>query len=188
MNRTQTLVPGSLGAIAERDGISIAESFLSADVIVIVDVSGSMDAHDSRGGRSRYDVACEELRNLQAHLPGKIAVVTFSDNVEFCPHGLPIYQGGGTDLAQALRFIQVADGTVRFIVISDGQPNDETQALAVARKLTSTIDCIYVGPEIEYGGARFLEELARAAGGCYTIAEKAAELADRIETLLLKAG
>lgn len=182
------IVPGSIGAIAQRDGISIAESFLSADVIVIVDVSGSMAAHDSRGGQQRYEVACQELARLQRDLPGRIAVVAFSSSVQFVPGGVPPFLSGNTDLAAALRFVQVADGTVRFIVISDGYPDEPERTLALASQFRSQIDVVYVGPESDRIGREFLEMLARAAGGRYVVANRAAELAERVQTLMLGAG
>jgi Mg-chelatase subunit ChlD len=183
------LVPGSLGAIAEQNGKSLAETFLSADAIVIVDVSGSMDENDARGGQTRYNVACTELARLQRDLPGKVAVVGFSSWVNFEPTGKPIFQGGGTNLAEALRFVHPADGCVKFILISDGEPDNQAEALQVARTFTSKIDVVYVGPEGSiYGGQEFLRKLAAATGGRYVVAEKAQELAERVETLLLKAG
>ena len=103
MNTTQ-LVKGSLSAIAQQEGKSIAESFVNADCIIICDTSGSMEAHDSRDGRSRYEVACEELKNLQASLPGKLALLSFSDDVVFCPSGVPFNYQGGTHLDKALKF------------------------------------------------------------------------------------
>ena len=119
------IVVGSLGAIARQENKSLAETFVSCDVICIVDTSGSMASCDSRGGLSRYDVACQELAQLQANLPGKIGVISFSSTVMFCPGGKPDYLGGGTDLAQALRFTKVADFEgMRFIIISDGDPSD----------------------------------------------------------------
>jgi Mg-chelatase subunit ChlD len=174
--------------MADRDGLSLAESFLSAELIVLVDVSGSMNACDSRGGRSRYDVACEELRKLQARNAGRIAVVGFSDSVAFCPGGLPPAPTGGTLLAKALRFVQVADGTVRFVIISDGQPFDEQDALDVARQFTSQIDAIYVGPEDDTAAIRLLQRIAKSRGGQYATAARAQELASTVETFLLQAG
>lgn len=184
---TTEIVPGSLGAIAARDNISVAESFLSADVIVIVDVSGSMATHDSRGGHSRYEVACEELRTLQARLPGKIAVVAFSGGFQFAPGGVPLFQGDTTNLAGALRFVQVADGTVEFFVISDGEPDSPADALAIAQRFESKISTIYVGPE-GGRGSDFLRQLAAASGGQHTTAARAVELAASIERLMLKTG
>ena len=74
MSNNNAIIPGSLNAVAQQNGQSIAESFINADCIIICDTSGSMSACDSRGNRSRYDVACEELKNLQASLPGKLAL------------------------------------------------------------------------------------------------------------------
>lgn len=183
-----SIVPGSLSAIAQRNGISIAESFLTAEIVAIVDVSGSMDTADSRGRRRRYDVACEELGKLQQQHPGKVAVVAFSDTTQFVPGGVPPFLGAGTDLAQALKFVRVADGTVRFVVISDGYPDDEYHALEIARTFTSPIDCVYIGPEYERSGADFLERLARSNRGRYTVAAQAQELCERVQTLMLAAS
>lgn len=185
---TTALVPGSIGTIAQRTGASLAETFTNCDVIVIVDVSGSMDTHDSRGGRTRYDVALEELAQLQNNMPGKIAVLAFSSNVVFVPSGQPPMLGGMTDLAAALKFAKVADtGDMRFVVISDGEPNDETAALQEARKYKGRIDVVYVGPEDHPMGRDFLMRLANAKGGTVVTADKACELAAQTQRLLLSA-
>jgi Mg-chelatase subunit ChlD len=185
---SQAVVPGSISAVAATSAISIAEAFLGADIIAIVDVSGSMREHDSRGGRSRYAVAVEELRRLQERNVGKVAVVAFNGAVEFCPAGIPPEPMGGTDLAGALRFVKVADGCVRFVVISDGQPDDEQEALAVAKDFASRIDAIFVGDEADSRASAFLRKLAAAHGGKSATAARAQELAATIETLALKAG
>jgi hypothetical protein len=185
MNNNQIVV-GSLGAIAQEQGKSIAESFVNADAIIIVDTSSSMGQHDSRGGKSRYEVACEELKNLQASLPGKLALLSFSDDVIFCPNGIPFNFGSMTDLAKALKFAKIADlpSGMRFIVISDGEPNDEDEALTVARTYKNKIDTIFVGPEGS-SGQEFLRRLAKASGGQNVTAEKVKELANNIQKLLL---
>ena len=185
---TQALVRGSLADIARQSGQSLATTFISCDVVVICDTSGSMGARDSRGGNSRYDQACYELATLQGSLPGKIGVITFSDAVMFCPNGTPLFLGGGTDLAAALKFAKVADvpGGMRFIVISDGQPDDPSGALSIARKYHNRIDTIYCGPENGHG-REFLDQLARASGGSHVTAEKARELATSVQKLLAAA-
>jgi len=184
---TKALIKGSLGAIAQRDNMTLAESFLSADAILVVDMSGSMGAHDAPGGKSRYEAAEQELRSLQESNPGRIAVVAFSDTAEFCPSGIPRRMGAGTNLAGALRFVRPADGTdVHFIVISDGEPNDPGQALDVARTFTSRIDCVYIGPEDggAWGGRAFLERLAAASGGTFAQGDAPGLLADQVTLLL----
>ena len=179
------IIQGSMSAIAQQSGKSIAETFINANAIIIVDTSGSMHATDSRGGKSRYDVACAELKHLQGSLPGKLALLSFSDDVQFCPSGVPFDFGGGTDLAKALKFAKVADlaSGMRFIVISDGEPNDESEALKVAKTYRNRIDTIFVGPEGGSGQA-FLNQLAKASGGQGVTADRVKELADTTQKLL----
>ena len=179
---TNTLVVGSIGAIAQRSGQSIAVTFMSAEIIAIVDVSGSMATHDARDLQSRYEVACQEMATLQAKHPGAVAVVAFSDSAQFCPGGVPIFQAGGTDLAKALRFVKVADGTVRFVVISDGHPDSADAAIEVAQTFTSRIDSVFVGSDPR--GAEFLTRLSAAAGGQHSTVT-VNDLCAQVETLLL---
>jgi hypothetical protein len=182
---TTAIVPGSISAIAQASGASLAETFLSVDVVIIVDTSGSMDQTDSRSGKSRYEVACDELRKLQASLPGKIAVISFSHDVQFCPAGVAMYFGGGTDLTRALEFVKVADVPgMQFILISDGQPDEAGSALRVARTFENKISVIYVGPEDQPSGRDFLQRLAAATGGKAITADRAKELAASVQFLL----
>ena len=187
MMTTKALITGSLGAIAQRDGMTLAESFLSADAILVVDMSGSRGANDAPGGISRYEAAEQELKRLQEENPGRIAVIAFSDTAEFCPTGIPRRMGAGTNLSGALRFVKAADGTgVRFIVISDGQPDDADKALGIARSFQSKIDCVYIGPQ-EPGyldGRGFLQKLAAASGGTYSQSAAPGLLADNVTRLL----
>lgn len=183
-----TIVNGSLADQARHNNTSLAESFLSATLIVVIDVSGSMGATDSRGGRSRYDVACAELADLQQSMPGKVAVIAFSSDTVFVPGGVPPFLGGGTDLAGALQFAHVADTPgMRFVVISDGEPDDSAAALTVASTYAARIDCVYVGPEASPHGRKFLQQLAKRSGGQSVTANRAQELRANIEALLLSA-
>lgn len=178
------IIQGSIGAIAQRDGRSIAESFLNADVVIIVDTSSSMGQHDARGNQSRYSVACDELQKLQASLPGKLALLSFSDDVQFCPNGIPFNFNGMTDLAKALKFAKMADVSgIRFIVISDGEPNDEQEALNVAKTYKNKIDTIFVGPE-GGNGQKFLQRLAKASGGQGVTVAQVKELESTVKHLL----
>lgn len=182
-----TVVPGSLADAAAKSGGSLAESFVDAEIIDLVDVSGSMSTHDSRDKQSRYDVACQELAALQAKRPGKHAIISFSSYPQFQPGGHLPNPSGGTDLAGALKFARLADlDGMQFFVISDGQPDDPEDALFEASLYKAKISCIYVGPNSGHG-QRFLEQLARASGGQFATAEKAIELAAAVESLLLGA-
>jgi hypothetical protein len=189
-----SIVPGSLAAIAQRDGATLAESFLSAEAIILIDMSGSMAVSDAPAGaryelgapmRTRYDAAEDELRRLQAQLPGKVAVVAFSSTVEFVPGGVPPRLGGGTDMAGALRFVRPADGTgTRIILISDGEPDSESETLAVAGQFETQIDCIYIGQEGDRG-QHFLKRLADATGGRAFKSNQPGLLKGAVEQLLL---
>jgi Mg-chelatase subunit ChlD len=180
-----TIVKGSLAQVSKDKNQSIAVSFLDADCIVIVDVSSSMEATDGPRGKSRYDAACDELTALQASLPGKIAVLAFSNDCVFCPSGTPVMMGGSTDLAEALRFCKIADvPDMRFIVISDGQPDSEKEALSIAKTYQNRIDTIFVGSELSPIGRDFLALLARTSGGKTVTADRVAQLSTKVQQLL----
>ncbi len=186
IERSQTqVVKGSLTDIAKQNGTSLAETFLSADLIVLVDTSSSMAATDAPGGLSRYEAACKELANLQVAIPGKVAVISFAHGQPmFCPNGQPFNLEGGTDLAGALTFAKVADvPDMRFVVISDGQPDSEREALKVAATYLNRIDTIFVGPE-GAPGRTFLAKLASAKNGQAVTADRVAQLASKVQYLL----
>lgn len=188
MTHLVTITKGSLQQQAQASNTSLAETFLGCDLIVLIDTSGSMSAHDAPSGQSRYDAACRELGMLQAKHPGKVGVIAFSSSVVFCPGGVPPFLGGGTDLTAALDYCHLVNGLCELVVISDGEPNDERSALASARRFDqSVISTVYVGPEGGSGQA-FLRRLAAASGGQHVTATKTAQLATKLEPLLLAAG
>lgn len=186
---SNAIVAGSLSDVMRKENVSLAESFLSVDAILIVDTSGSMMAHDAPGQQMRHDAAESELRALQCQLPGKIAVIAFSDKVEFCPTGIPFRFNGGTDMARALQFVKPADGLgVKFVLISDGYPDNTEKTLDVARTFKSKINTVYIGPERERRGRQFLEQLASATGGQFAKSAEPAMLREPVEQLLLSAN
>lgn len=161
----KSIVQGSLSDVAARQNISLAESFLSAKILVLLDVSGSMAMPDAPNEMTRQEYAEKKLTNIQGKHPGAVALICFSNNVEFQPSGKPYWMYGGTDLTAGLEFVKVADDCgLKIVVISDGEPNNEESALYVAKTFTSKIDVIFCGSEGDYG-QRFLSELARVSGG-----------------------
>jgi hypothetical protein len=162
---SNSLVYGSLQDTALRANKTVAETFMDVDALVLVDTSFSMDERDCPGGRKRYDLACEQLIRLQRELPGKVGVISWNSSPSFCPGGIPTTPYGGTNLTGALEFVKPVDGTtIKLIIISDGEPDQQEPALALAKTFKSKIDTIYVGPERGYGRA-FLRLLAEATGG-----------------------
>lgn len=161
------MVKGSLASVAKMQNISLAQAFLGAKLAVLLDTSASMMTPDAPGRQERYRAACNQLAKLQTEHPGAVVVVSFSSQAEFAPNGIPRFQKQGTDLAGALRFVRELDGLVKFVVISDGQPDDEQAALTAARQFKSQISTIYIGPERDLMAQGFLLALANAAGGTF---------------------
>lgn len=176
------LVYGSLQDVASREKKPLAQTFLSVDALVMVDTSGSMGANDCQNGRTRYDLACEQLIRLQKDLPGKIGVISWNSYQNFCPGGIPTSPTMGTDLAGVLKFVKPADNTsIKLILISDGEPDSEEEALKLAGQFKSKIDCIYIGPESGYG-REFLRRLAMATGGI-SVSQSVADIANLQQTV-----
>jgi len=160
------IVYGSLGYL-EQQGKSIAESFLSIDAIIMIDISMSMEAADCQNGQTRYQTACDELRRLQRQIPGKVAVIEWADGHAFMPGGVPSPPYGCTNLTGVLQFVKQADDCgIRFVLISDGEPDNPYSALDEAHTFRSKIDTIFCGPE-NGPGADFLRRLASLTGGQY---------------------
>lgn len=184
-NNQNSIVAGSLSAVARKSGHSLAMGFMNVKAFVMVDVSGSMMACDVEG-RTRYDVACEQLARLQEQNPGEVGVASFSDRADFCPAGIPIINGGGTDMVAALGMLRMADNTgIQLVLISDGEPNDPAGTLKEAAKFTSKIDTIFVGPEGDHG-AEFLRKLAAATGGVSVVnsTDQLGKLSENITKLI----
>ena len=185
MNNHALAVKGSLQESQKNKKVTFAEAFLTVDAICIVDISASMGTHDvaTEGGTTdRWSEANRQLAHLQARYPGKLAIVAFSDNAEFCPSGvLPGIQGG-TNLYGALEFVQPADGSgIKFIVVSDGEPDREDTVLGLAQRMESSIDTIFIGTSVR--GRDFMERLSRATRGKSIV--KGVELLEQSVTLLL---
>lgn len=165
-------IKGSLQSIANKSMITVAQAFVDCEVIVLMDSSASMTAEDAPG-QSRWRKACNQLAKLQSENPGKVCLICFDDKQTFEPSGIARYPNGSTDIAGALSFVWKADDTgLKFVVISDGEPDDDEAAIAMARQFKSKISCIYIGPEGGYG-ARFLKRLSGVTGGQFSNSEVA---------------
>lgn len=184
------LVRGSLDDMARNSKSALSKVFLECEALILIDVSGSMDARDC-GTRTRYEVAVDQLIALQRDQPGKIGVIAWNHDTGFCPSGIPTGPSGGTDLVKALTFIKPADGCgMRFIVISDGSPDDPNAALSLAAGFLTKLDTVFCGPEGKEGdtGRKFMKELARVSGGiAVTQSVKDLGLLNQTVSRLLKA-
>lgn len=177
---------GSITQRAALMGRTLADIMSAADTIVMLDISSSMATQDSRGRRARIDAATEDLAKLQEKFPGRVMLVQFNDSAEIVPTGVPGEPQGTTDVASALELVKDFDfDGMKFILISDGEPNSANGALAVAKTFRQPIYTIYVGPEGGEGRA-FLEALSSATGGTSMLAARADNLLGVATTLLLE--
>lgn len=179
-----SLIVGSISDVAAKNDKSLAESFLSAEMLILADTSASMATTDVGGFKNRYQALCHHLTTIQGENKGKVALVSFSGQGEimYCPNGSPRNFNGSTDLAGALLFVKVADECgLKIVVISDGEPDSKADALYVAKNFSSPIDVIYCGKE---GGAgqKFLFKLASMTGGKF--ASNHADVGQELQLLL----
>jgi hypothetical protein len=143
---------------------------------LLLDVSGSM-AEDCEPGRSKWDA----LRKMLGNFFG-VRMYAFASECIPCSMSIVggLAPGGTTDMAKAFRVIKRA-GVGSLILITDGEPNDEEDALRAAAGLR--IDIFYVG-----AGPRpsFLDRLAAACRGTAQTANlaKPQELTAKIKPLL----
>jgi Mg-chelatase subunit ChlD len=134
-----------------------------APVVILCDTSGSMD--EAAGCRRKIDHLREALESVWGSGP----VLVFSSSVsrlDALAH-LPAPSGGtalhlGLDAAGELR-------PRKTIVISDGQPDSEADALTAADRLPGAIDVIYCGPDSDALAVAFMRRLARAGGGTVVV-------------------
>lgn len=164
VKNSNAVVKGSLGDVVKQTKQTLATQFLSVKAFVAVDVSASM-ADRTAQGKTRWELAKDQLEKLQAQNAGEIALACFSDDAVFSPMGAMHAPNGCTDLVAALQLLKQADNCgIRLIIISDGEPNDAASALGLAQTFVSKIDTIFVGDETG-AGRDFLRSLAQATGG-----------------------
>lgn len=157
---------GSILDQSRKDRMGVEHSLANADVIVLLDSSGTMGNHDAADYQRRFDVACAKLLSLQSKYPSRLGVLAFSSVTQFFPGGIPSFLGGGTDLAGALEFVLPLDSPkITYFVISDGEPDSEEDAYEQAMKLKGKINTIFVGNQDNDRAIEFMKKLAAMHGG-----------------------
>lgn len=132
--------------------------------VILADVSGSMKA-PAWGGRTKHEILREAIAGSMQ--PGTHELIAFSDRaILLRDAGQLPPPGGNTALHRGLQAaVQRAPG--RILVISDGEPDKEDEALAVASVFPGVIDVLYIGPDANVAAMRFLQALATAGYGRY---------------------
>jgi hypothetical protein len=135
-------------------------------IILVCDTSGSMA--ESAGAKRKIDHLHEALDAViegMSH-PGPVPVLIAFDSVAReigSPSALPA-PSGGTALHLALR-AAAGHRPRQTLVISDGRPDSETEALVAAAALPGRIDVVYCGPDTDTQAIAFMRRLAGVGCG-----------------------
>jgi hypothetical protein len=132
----------------------------SDTTVIVCDVSGSMA--DAAGGRRKID----HLRDALQQISGpNVRLIRFDSVATEIASAAAIGEpSGGTAMHLGL------DAAARHrprktVVISDGLPDSETEALAAAERLSGIVDVIFCGPDSDTAALAFMRRLARAGAG-----------------------
>jgi hypothetical protein len=150
---------------------------------LLLDTSGSMSM-ECKGKDRRIDVLRKAIEALDWQ---SYRLFTFDS---FCveisnPSGLWA-TGGGTALDLGLKEIAKLNPS-QAVVISDGEPNNEQDALTAAGLLSGTISTVYIGDDTDKSAIAFMRKLATlGCGNTYVrdLGRGHAELSGTISNLL----
>lgn len=177
------IVPSSSGKSLA--AIIAARADVKRQVVILADTSGSMDNHDAGGGMRRIDALQAVLTTLRVKHP-RIRLFAFSTHLAPCVDGMLPPPSGGTNLGRALRdvLIHLNQHSI-LILISDGEPDSEQDALQAAGGIPCRLEVFYVGPEGGPGSA-FLAKLAASVGGGFssTPLSQSKQLEEKVEKIL----
>ncbi len=134
-------------------------------VVVICDLSSSMLNFVGSSRKTKLDMLKDALLDIMNNFP-RVHAYAFNDVVWKIRRkevqALNAY--GSTQLAGALEYISTLRPR-KTILISDGCPNSQPDAIREAEELTGTIDIIYCGPETDTKAIGFMESLCKLTGG-----------------------
>ena len=156
---------GSIEDFAEKSGQDTSLILMSAENVVLLDVSSSMSAN-AESGKSKWDEATIQLKNIQKEYPGNVALFCFDDETTFHENGIPRKPDGCTYLFQAINFVAdlLSEESQRLFVITDGEVFDKELALEVAGKLPCVINSIFIGDAYNQHIEAFLTDLCKSNG------------------------
>lgn len=163
-----TDVQGSINDVAKQKSGGLQQAMAEAEVVVLVDISGSMADYDGTD-KARYERAQEVLDQLQRDYAGKIILASFDYDAEFQFTGRLPLPRGGTNLAGALNFVRDLSEAYQIILVTDGRPDSPQEALESAKRLASPLNIMFVGAENDVYARDFLDELAKATGGSLSV-------------------
>lgn len=152
---------------------------ISDQSILLLDFSGSM------GQWCGADRKIEILKKAIAPIQSQYKILAFNSTTEWIGSSYPEPQGG-----TALHLAIAVAASIRprqTLIVSDGQPDDQRQALAEAKKLSGTISTLYIGSDSDKEAIAFMAKLARlGCGDAYVqdLAKGHLALGQKIQNLL----
>lgn len=145
-------------------------------VVILCDTSGSME--ERAGVRRKIEHLRGAVAGVIADLPDGV-LVAFDSSPRRVTLAADIPEpSGGTALHLALDEAAKLR-PAKTIVISDGEPDSESAALAAAERLSGIIDVIYCGRDSDARALDFMRRLARAGGGQVVTCDLVALVAPR---------
>lgn len=132
-----------------------------SNTVILADVSGSMS--DRAGSRTKIELLREALATVGPQIPNARLVAFHSMPAECFAGTLPEPQGS-TALDLAIDYAASLDSRTT-LVISDGQPDSEADALKAAERLKGVIDVLYIGDDGNTKAIEFMRRLARIGAG-----------------------
>lgn len=136
---------------------SLATLMKAGSQALLLDCSGSMSSHDDNGELRRID----RLRNVASKFTNQIRQFIFQKDDCFEMAEIP-EPSGGTPLAEAFQILK-GNGITHVILITDGRPNSEGDAIRESRDLK--IDSFFVGDPTDTQAIEFLKQLSLLNGG-----------------------
>ena len=129
---------------------------------LLLDTSGSMSM-ECKGKERRIDVLRKAVEGLDWQ---SYRLFTFDSFCVEIPNPSALWAtGGGTGLDLGLKEIAKLNPS-QTVIISDGEPNNEQDALIAAELLTGTISTIHIGDDQDKAAIAFMRKLANL--GCGT--------------------
>ena len=128
---------------------------------LLLDTSGSMSM-ECKGKDRRIDVLRKAVEALEWQ---SYRLFTFDSFCVEIPNPSALWAtGGGTALDLGLREIAKLNPS-QTVIISDGEPNNEQDALIAAESLTGTISTIHIGDDRDKAAITFMRKLANLGCG-----------------------
>jgi hypothetical protein len=114
----------------------------------------------SSNARTRFEVLRDAIDGTECR-----RIIAFSSSAQLVtsPRELPA-PAGGTALHLALDMAKTLNPS-RTLIVSDGEPDNETSAIMAAGRVPGVIDVVFCGPESAHAAKAFLMRLASLGAG-----------------------